>query len=197
MSDAKDFTARILGAFMLADQVSVESLDPDSDAYIKAKMMEERFTAGVDFLRTKFPNDHVRALMTLAWDAIGSKRVPTALGPPVKTIVVAVLQTGQAAIFLPHDWLGMVAQDAAMQLGALVFIGSQAVDILAGRHFVDPDKIIPRARANEAEYLITLREAGMALNPYQKAVVAEYPRGLASDGVAAMLYPMSPCPAPS
>jgi hypothetical protein len=100
---------------------------------------------------------------------------------------------------MPHEWLDQISQDPLLQMGAIVFVGSQIVDFHNERIGVSPEQAaisIKRARAYEAEYLLTLRKVSstVTLNDYQHRVLQEYPSGLMTPSVALdrLLYTPKP-----
>src|SRR5262249_18302332 len=82
----------------------------------------------------------------------------------------------EALVFVPKDWPAMAAANPLLQLGAVVFVGSQAVDFATARIGRDSStKIKDRAQAYEAEYL---RSFGLEaeLDAYQKDLLKRWPR---------------------
>jgi hypothetical protein len=84
----------------------------------------------------------------------------------------------------------MIQKNAIYQLGALVFVGSQAVDYYNGKIWSEFEKAKNRARAYEAEYLMTLKEAvpDLTLNEWQQDVLGAFPEGIRSAAIKPMLY---------
>lgn len=183
----------VLGAFG-AMQVNVDDL-PESDSTAEvAKVCARLFTEGVETLRSIVPNDRVRALARVVWDLVGHKRVLVALGPNVPTLsFTAVQRQGngvvQGIVLIPKLWSRMVEDDPFMQLGAILFVGAQVVDFHNDRLFHDPGAR-SRWHAYEAELLRTLGQKLPSWEPngYQREVLAKFPAGLDSPGVA--LYPV-------
>lgn len=177
-------------AFM-TKQIDLADL-PDSDPTATlGKTCEALFTNGVDVLRSVLPNDRVRALARVVWDLVGHKQVLVGLGPDVPSLAFTAMQhkgVDQAIILMPRAWPEMVRQDMFMQLGAVLFVGVQAVDFYNDRLVGDSTARI-RWQAYEAELLHTLARmlTHWAPNEYQREVMKKYPSGLDSAGV--VLYP--------
>lgn len=197
--DKGSFAAEIASVFF-TDGVRTNKLDPDSDEAKKAQEMEHAFTTGAAFLRVAFPNERVKHLMNFVWDVVGGQRVPVVLGPRVQTISLAMIGTkdpttqqvtgARAVIMLPHEWLTKIEENPLLQLGAIVFVGSQSVDFVHGRvHGVKE-----RAFAYEAEYLKTLQRLLPEWKPtdYQASLLKNYADGLDTESVRPLLYPMKP-----
>lgn len=161
------------------------------------KEIEDLFIGGVDFLRSHFPNTSVTRLATVAWDIIGFGITPVCLGLPVPTmtfIVAGTVEAPQAMIAAPKVWVNMLRKDPLTQLGALVFVCSQAVDYYHDRLTIDHDNIRLRAHAYEADYLNTVRQLAPSweLNDYQLGVLREFPEGLATPKANRTLYCIRP-----
>lgn len=174
----------------------IDKLPDDDPKKRVGQLIGETVTSGVDFLRSVFPNEAVQKLMKLVWDIIGHKITPIALGPQVPSISLAVFGSPalpQAAIFLPHNWLDDVKADPVLQMGALVFVGSQALDFYnqkVGRAPAQGPESVRRARAYEAEYLLTVKKMGpqTKFNDYQKKVLDDFPEGILTPAIRDLLY---------
>lgn len=173
----KDLIAQVIASFQPGAGQRIEKLDKEAEAYRKAKEVETLFTEGVEVLRALFPNERVRGLAQAIWDVFHHRRVVLAMGPEVPTLTFAAFGSAkglQGIAFAPHNWAEIVREDPLMQLGAVVMVGSQAVDFYNGRLLTDSRATFgQRAMAYEAEYLRTL--ALDAPNPYQKKVLTEHP----------------------
>ncbi len=183
----------MLAAFQAGKGVRAENLPKDDPVRVKGERAAAYFTDGVGMLKTIFPNPAIRDLMAMVWNVVGHRIVPTAMGPEVPTLTLAAVGsrlTPQAMIFIPHRWVEMVHENPVYQLGALVFVGSQAVDFYNGRIVSESEAAKKRARANEAEYIITLREAvpDLKLNEWQEGELAEFPEGRRTETVKPLLY---------
>ncbi len=170
--------------------------------YAKGKEMETFVTAGVDFLRSKFPHFQINHLMRLVWDLIGHKVTPFALGPAVPTLSFGMICNSKnptitkACIFAPEHWLEMIADDKICQMGALVYVGSQCCDFYHGK-CVGPNlsqEMIARSSGWEAEYLMVIKQTtpDWRPNPYQADLLANFPNGLQSDKCRDLRYPIQP-----
>ena len=187
----KQTVAELMAAFVKGGE-RVEKMPEGDPMRAKGMRLGDRFTEGVAMLKN-FPNPAVRTLMSMVWDIVGNRVVPIALGPKVPSLTFAAM--GNAArpdgiIFIPHEWESMIQEDAVCQLGALVFVGSQAVDFYNGRVGHEPEAMMKRARANEAEYLVTIKEFSPdhKMNDWQKKMLAEFPEGLRSAGIQEHIY---------
>jgi len=146
-------------------------------------------TETVHFLQTPelFCCPKVNDLMRLVWNIIGQGIAPCAVveGVPSVSFTVVSAQHGpRAVILMPPDWMQQMAADPLMQVGSLVFVGSQARDYYRGKikSAADSALVGQRARAYEAEYLLALRAMGYTkFNEYQEAVLSEYPNGVPAE----------------
>ena len=171
-----------------------------ADIAMKAQEMEYFVTAGVDYLRSEFPNDHIRYLMSIVWDLIRNKITPFALGPNVPTLSLAIVgrksdpSFRQPAIFAPINWLDMIEKDHVYQMGALVFIGSQAVDYHNNRLLNDPAVARQRSYVYEAEYCHTVKNLTPSWQPNanQEHMMKEYPAGLKTPAIKELIYQPRP-----
>lgn len=197
--DKGSFADEIASVFT-TEGVRLNKLDPASEEAQQAHEMEHCFTTGAAFLRVAFPNERVKNLMNFVWDVVGGQRVPVVLGPRVQSISIAMIGTKDAAtkevtgtravIMLPQDWLAKIKENPLLQLGAIVFVGSQSVDFVHGRvHGVKE-----RAFAYEAEYLKTLQKMLPQWKPndYQHSILKNYADGLDTEVVKPLLYTMKP-----
>lgn len=184
---------QILASFG-ASQVNVNDL-PESDPTAKlGKECEGLFTSGVETLRSLVPNDRIRSMGRMIWDLVGNKQVLTAIGPDVPSLGFTVMKAKemhQAIILMPKAWPQMVTDDPFMQLGAILFVGAQAVDFYNDRLFGDPGAR-RRWHVYEAELLRTLKTLLPSWQPneYQREAIERFPDGLDSKDVA--LYPHKP-----
>jgi hypothetical protein len=203
MSDVNDKTTlatEIVEAFLLP-ATGVREL-PEGREKNDVLAMQETFTGAVDYLRSRFPNKKVQKRAARIWEVINQRKVNVALGPEVSSLYFAFTRSShpsfrlgqhsaQGMIFMPHRWLDMVAEDAVMQTGAVLFVGSQAVDfgdgllVGQGRHLISHTESVERARIFEAEYLLAVLEKtpGWKLNDYQTKLLSVWPLGLKSKGV--------------
>lgn len=167
----------------VAEGGNVDDLPP-SRFKDEAIELGEMITSAVDFLRSTFPNKDIQRLMGLAWDAIGQGITPASLGPvETASFVVVSGPTGpKATIMFPEGWVDLLHSDRLMQMGAIVFTGSQAVDFRNSRLIGEQKDVRKRALAFEAEYLLTSLEVSPTarLNDYQRKVLADFPLGLGS-----------------
>ncbi len=152
------------------------------------------FSEAVGYFAHVFPNPRIRTLAGIAGDVIGHGIVPVALESNVTSVSFMAYQKGeemQAVILLPLEWEGLIRGDTAMQLGAVLFNISKAVDVYNGLLDIQLER---RATMFEAEYLLTLRRefAQVTLNAYQKHVLTEFPQGLDSEGTEHLRYESKP-----
>lgn len=190
--------AQVLAAFTHGGQRE-EDLSEDDPRRQAGRRIGVAFTEAVAFLRTSFPNPAIRALMAMVWEIVGSKIVPFALGPAVETLSMASANRAglpSTIILAPHNWMEQIQQDAVLQMGAVVFVGAQAVDSYNGKlqSRASFEDCIKRARAYEAEFLLTLSAHGLttSFNDYQKKVLEDFPKGLRTDTIVPLLYTPKP-----
>jgi hypothetical protein len=199
-----ELLANVLGSFSAqAEVIHQSSLAMSDPRRAQMERASSLVTWGVDVLRTSFPNPRIRALMRLVWDLVGQQIVPFAYSEdvPVESLHVAAMQRTEggpieARVFMPANWVDLVHKDVVYQLGALVYVGSQAVDAYNAKP-LGPD-VVTRARAHEAEFLLTQRRAlaGWRPNAYQRHLLRDYPKGLDSPSVVSLLYTSKPTPNP-
>lgn len=157
--------------------VKVEKMDQGSEEAKRANRLEKYFTSGVGAIQL-IQNPIFPPFARYVWDVFHYRYVVAAVGAPVKSVTFAVMNH-QAMILLPLDWEQMIKDEPLMQLGALIFSGSQAVDYYNGLFapgvitHASRDVILKRAKNYEAEYLRTLSLAKM--NSYQEKVLKECP----------------------
>ncbi len=200
----KDVLAQVFAAFAQEGQ-NVETMPKDDPLRIAGERMGNMFTEGVLLLRG-FPNQAIQDLAMMVWDIVGNRVVLTALGPAVPSLSLAAIKmrdTGETKgiIFVPHNWPTMVREDPVYQLGALVFVGSQAVDYYNERLTTpkEAEAAKKRARAHEAEYLLAIRGISpeIPFNEWQRSVLYEYPQGLKTPSIVPLLYKSKPFVKPS
>ena len=153
------------------------------------------FTEAVGFLKTALPNPELRKFGALVWDIVGNRVVPVGVGPNVPTVSFAGYKQGPVVhgiILLPPFWNKMIKEDPVMQLGAVVYSGSKAIDFY--NNVIDAGTLDPRAELYESEYLRTVKQIApdYEFNAYQKKVIAKYPAGLDSEGAASLKYESKP-----
>lgn len=187
--------AEIMASFIRGGE-RVEKMPKGDPMRIKGERLGERFTEGVAMLKL-WPSPDVRTLMSFVWDIVGNRVVPTALGPEVPTLTFAAMGNPampDGILFVPHNWEGMIQEDPVCQLGALVFVGSQVVDYYNKRVGFEVEAVKKRARANEAEFLLTIKEAqpDHKFNDWQRSVLDEFPQGLRSERIQKHLYTFKP-----
>ncbi len=191
----KKLLAEILSSF---SGPSIQDKDLEGPAKHHARVLSESFTSGVGYLRSSFPNESIRTLMSIVWDLCGSKTVPLALGPSVQSLSFGKMGAN-GIMFAPVDWVAQIKEDAVYQMGALVFVGSQAVDFynnLMNTH-EEAQTVLLRARMYEAEYLRTIRKTveGHTFNKYQQGIMKDFPQGIATQ--PHLFYVSKPFVAPS
>ncbi len=164
-----------------------------ADMQQKVAIIVKLFDAGVDFLRDPqiVPNLAVNQLMTLTWRLVGNRITPAAvvekmpLGhPETLHFWCEIKANGRlGVIMVPFEWDKMCQEDRYMQLGGLVFVGSQCADYFHEKvsEATGDRPAMARARAYEAEYLRTIQGfSGVRFNDYQKRVLEAFPQGLDS-----------------
>ena len=157
--------------------VNVEAIDQGSEDAKRAHRLEKYFTSGVGTIQL-LPNPIFPPFSRYLWDVFHYRYVVAAVGPPVKSVTFAVLNH-QAMVILPPDWEEMILGDTLMQLGGIIYAGSQAIDYYNGLFApgvitkASRDVILQRSKNYEAEYLRMLSTD--KLNDYQKKVLKECP----------------------
>jgi len=178
--------------------------DPDLDMATRkvAQDTGELITAAISYLATVFANERINQHMTRVWHLVGSNTTPAALHQTVRTVSFLVVgrtaDTARGVLLVPPAWSEMCVQDPILQIGALVFCGSQAIDFYNNKIRDEATGRLAerRALAYEAEFLLTVKttQPGWKPTEYQKKVMAEFPQGLDSPGVRDMLYKSIPVP---
>jgi hypothetical protein len=178
----KKLIAEVLSAFVPdnPNQHHLRDMNPTDDLAQRGFVFEQAFTAGVDTLR-RFQNAAISDLMSYVWDIYHYNHVMMALGPNIPSLSIAVTGTKgnlRALTFVPHNWAEMIKEDPVMQLGAVLFVGSQATDFYNNRFATKEESLLSRVRATsyEAEYLRLIQDSSK-LNDYQQSVLAKYPNG--------------------
>lgn len=182
-----------------APKIDLRDVPFDDPIAVLGKTCETLFTNGVDVLRSLVPNERVRALSRVIWDLVEHKQVLVVLGSDVRALAFVVqLHRGvqQGFVLIPQAWPEMVVADPFMQLGAILFVGTQVVDFYNDRLIGDPGAE-PRWLAYEAEFLRTLGTwlPEWSPNAYQREALAKYPDGINTAGVELYAYkPYAPPP---
>src|SRR5512141_1807258 len=134
MSHSPELLTQILSAFQAENAVALDSLDPKEETFLRMKRIERLFTCGVALLRG-FRNPRISNLATNIWQVFEHRHTVLAVGPPVASLsFAAVVRQGviQAMVLAPADWYETAIKDPVMQVGAILFTGSQAVDFYNG-----------------------------------------------------------------
>jgi len=132
---------------------------------------ERTFTALTDSLR-KLQIPGVQELMCTFWNLIESKKIWVAQMDdlPVLTFIV-IDQEQRAFVVMPPNWYSMAMIDPTMQMGAAVFMASQARDFIEGK---TPDK----TQANKYEYIflnyLLEHKKDWKPNKYQQTVLETF-----------------------
>lgn len=151
---------------------------------------EENFKSGIETLKKITYNEKLKTLASYSYELFERNYVKFALGD-VKALTMAVLGKENSIIGLviaPYDWTISCNRNQALQLGAIVFCCSQAVDFYNGR-VENPDLMQIRAAAYEAEYLNAIKGMpNLNLTEYQEKIVERFPNGLPPD----LLPPLKP-----
>lgn len=172
-----ELMAQIVLAFQPDAGVRIENLNPDEELAQRGRAIEGIFTAGVHLLKTAVPNARIQSLGGAIWDVFHHRHVVVAMGPPVPSLSFVAMGPRdrlQALVLTPHDWGTTAPADPVTQLGAIVLVGSQAVDFYNGRFQSEgPQLVTRRSRAYEAEFLRGF-EATIPMNDYQQKVLQEH-----------------------
>lgn len=160
---------------------------PEMDRY---GVMGECFAFAMDHLRQQSDSREVAAMAAAAWDVVHYRYAAVVGGMELESLgVIAIGDQGAAiglprtigiAALVPPKWLDLIADNAVMQMGAMVFAASQLADLYAGRTGAGT---VSRAYGYEAEFLLAVRRRfpAMPLTRYQEKLLRELPHGLASD----------------
>ncbi len=173
---AQVLSAQIVDAFARSGIPSPS--DPSNPFHVRAKESEAMFTAAMAFLK-RVPGP-VGDLCAYAWDIFHHGHVRMAVGPDVPSLHLAIAGSplsAQCLVFVPHEWPDMVRGEPLMQVGAVVFTASQAVDFHNGMFppREPSSRIKERAASFEAEYLRMI--PAESLNDYQREVLVKNPAG--------------------
>lgn len=166
----------------------IDNLSKDDPRYSVGKAFEVKFTTMVEGMMnpSHLPLPAINSLMRLFWRLVGNKIVPSAMGqvPTVSFLAEIRQYKSVGMVICPEDWLDKVQQDPYYQMGALVYVASQAKDYWNHKFVPNSKKeIFARAYSYEAEWLHFLAAtdpAGFQPNAYQQKLMAEYPQGIAS-----------------
>jgi hypothetical protein len=186
-----------LASIFFAKPLHIEDADPADPLVKRARHIGKLFTETVIFLAKHFQSKAINERARLFFDLVGSRTIPLALGPDVKTLSFVALgirdttQIETAAIISPQEWEVMFVDDPVMQTGAVVNMASRAVDVLNKRAICEHDA---RAQAYEAEYLMVLQKHAPKLefNSYQRQLLKRFPDGLASPEALPFVYTSIP-----
>ena len=179
---AKETLDEIIGAFECTDPISINEID-DSAWADRCKKCEQLFTSGVAALRMMKNIPVINDLMSNVWDIFHHRHIILGMGPNVPSLSLAIVQGKngllQALAFAPHAWPEMVDEDAPHELGAIIAVGSQAVDFYNSKILSDNDSKVSKERSlsYEAEFILMLDSNGHTLNEYQRQVLNKYPNG--------------------
>lgn len=167
----------------------INNLDKGDPRYSVGKAFEEKFTTMVEGMMnpSHLSLPSINILMRLFWRLVGNKVVPSAMGGVPTVSFLAEVRQGKSVgmVICPIDWLERIQQDPYYQMGALIYVASQAKDYW-NHKFVPGSKkeILARAYSCEAEFLHFLKTTdpvGFVPNPYQQKIMDEYPNGIASE----------------
>ena len=125
--------------------------------------------------------------MNLFYQLVGSKVTPVAMTDGVSTLgFYCEKRNGNSlgVVFMPTLWSDMLRETPFVQMGAMVFVASQAKDYWNNKFGVDDKQIIlDRACAFEAEflhYLLCQTDRKFEPTDYQKQILSKFPDGIAS-----------------
>lgn len=175
--------AEVIAALSTEKKRFISDLAEDHPLAVSGKACGDIFTAFVDILRN-FDHPQIRGLMSYVWDIFHNRHALLALGPSVKTLSVTALVGGSGPKILivpPQAWPEMVKDNATLQLGGVLYVGSQVADLYngLGSTKTEQDDTVLRATSYESEYLLIVRSFGYQdFTEYQKGVLARCPLGL-------------------
>jgi hypothetical protein len=185
--------AHILAAFNCDSPKFLKDFPAEDQFAVNASQSEKLFTTAVAVLKVS-SNPIISDLMSYVWDVFHHRHILMVVGPKVPSITFgATLKSSgevQGLVFVPPNWPDMVKDQPLMQIGAIIFTGSQVVDFYNDRitsKGVDP-LVLDRAKSYESEYLLLLHNRGATLNEYQKEVLTQNPTGFKTE----LSYPRKP-----
>ena len=174
--------ADVFAALLTRERTYVADLDPEDPGRLSGIQIEVLTADVVDFLRNPamFDCPKVNDLMQLVRHIFEHKVVPIGIGPPVDTPTLVVVPAG-VVICMPPDWHDKMEQDPQMQIGAVVYTGSNVRDYFRGNILspLDDETIKDRASSYEAEYLHAIKRLGITeFDEYQQQLMTQFPDGV-------------------
>ncbi len=163
----------------------IYEFSPEDILRRKGDIISKLVDGGIDYLRAPtFPNPKINDLMTLFWRLVGNRKSNIMLLDQSLPGLFAWIEfnEGQTVgnVIVPTNYLDLWKAMPLHHLGGLVYTASEIQDWWNGKVLAKAE-MIARARAYEAEYIITMGEqTSFQLSPYQEAVLKQYPRGLDS-----------------
>lgn len=179
-------TAAEVIAEALKTPVRMDELPPEDPLRVKSEEVSNIFTHGVQLIR-EMADPRLQVLGQHIWDIFHYRHVNLVLGPPVRQLTITVIRRGElieALVLAPEAWEDQVQKHPFMELGAIICIGSQAVDFYNDRLTSETSEAMRRrGQAYEALYLKIL-DGQVPLNSYQQQLLQRPP--------ALELYPYKP-----
>lgn len=179
----KELLTKVLGAFA-GEHVRLEDLNPEDDLAKRGQQFSDFFTRCVATFKV-WPDPHIALLANHIWDVFHNKHVQLCIGPQLSSLHLAIvppqflaklnLPVGvdhRCLVFAPPTWTDLIKEDPIMQMGGVLFVGSQSVDFYNGRHLIDPKALGARAAMYESRFLKTMPPE--KLNGYQKSLITKY-----------------------
>ena len=162
------------------------------DAEVNTKLMGDEFSDLVDVMRQNkhVPIPSINKLMTLFWKLVGNKICPVAsTNVPTISFWCEIQRKNNipksiAVILLPPNWHDLLIADPFLQMGAIVFVASQAKDYWNGKFGpLTKKEILIRAASNEAELLHFFKRTApkFIANEYQQQILEKFPLGISSE----------------
>jgi len=180
----------------------VEDLDPEDELRLAGEAIVPIFDAGVAYLMDNktFPNPEINQLMLLFARLVSNEVTPTGVTDAVPTLgffCEKLRLDEKALVLIPIDFVEQFRENPIRQLGALVYIASQARDFYNGRYY-DRRQMKHRAYAFEAEFVLTMQLIDPEFVPdeYQRQIIGHLPLGLRSLPPA-LSYESMPYPPPA
>jgi len=160
----------------------VRTIDPKEDMYEIAKSIEDHYLDACNILSkmTEYPLLSKIGIDTKNLIEAGHLRVSISQNFPSLTFfMIGMGGKTMARIASPMNWIDMSLENPLHEFGAVVFTGSQGIDIHHGRLLIDgSDKIKQRALSYESEYVKTISPEHR--NDHHKKVIEMYPNGFDS-----------------
>lgn len=165
----------------------LEDLDPESALAKQTHTLEGLYTSLVG-ITSMHPSPCLARLGRHLWDVIHHRHSAVLMHSGVHRLSIGIVEhkttkVQQCIVLVPPAWREMFEAEPLMQLGAVIFIGSQVVDHFNGRFACESaERIGCRSSSYEAELLKAEERRRPAsdrswLNEYHRHVLQTHPTG--------------------